>query len=899
MPTRREAGLGLLSILLSCVTVLAPVGPSAAAPKPPSVSVADPAAVTEGSSATAATAIYTVSLKRGNGKKVKVFWSTADGTAKAGQDYVAASGKLRFKGPAKKQTQTVSIRIVGDDVVETTETFLIKLTKIKNGVLKRSTATATIKNDDTTTPPGPKTLTVTRTGTGSGTVTSEPAGIDCGTDCTETLEHGTTVTLTAASGVTSDFTGWAGDCAGELTNVCTLTMTATKNVGATFDSATRTVTVTKQGGGFGTVTSTPAGIDCGASCAAAFTKASDVVLAAVPASGSTFSGWTGDCTGTEGCTLSMTTDRDVTAVFADIPDFSLGVSVTGTGSVTSSPVGISCPGDCGETYELGTSVTLAPVAGSGFRFDHWSGSCTGTAGCTVSMTQARDVQATFTAIPTFSLALTMGGQAGAGHVTSSPAGIDCTASCSAEFLEGTVVTLTATPAANKTFLGWTGDCSGTGECTVTMSSAHAVQAVFSPTTYPVVIHKAGTGSGTLGGTMVGINCGQPTCTVNPEHGQSVTLTATAASDSTFTGWTGDCTGTGSCQLSNVAAAKDVTATFTLKTYALTVSIGGSGTVTSSPGSISCPGTCVQSFDHGTSVVLTPVPGAGYQFFGWAGGGCTGTGTCTVSMTADRSPIAQFTIKTYTLSVSREGAGAGSVTSAPSGISCGTDCSEVYDHGTTVTLSANAAGGSTFAGWTGACTGTGSCTVSMTQARSVTATFNVQQRQLTVTKSGGAADAGTVTDTVFGLINCGSLCSTSYPHGTAVTLQAHTNDGSAHFTGWTGGGCESVGTDDCTVTMDQARSVNANFDYQTHVLGLTVNGPPGVAVDSDQVSRCTSEQVTCVYLNLTHGSVVVLRYLTVQGTHFVGWSGCTEVTVQNYCRVVMTSDPGVTATFASN
>ena len=57
------------------------------------------------------------------------------------------------------------------------------------------------------------------------------------------------------------------------------------------------------------------------------------------------------------------------------------------------------------------------------------------------------------------------------------------------------------------------------------------------------------------------------------------------------------------------------------------------------------------------------------------------------------------------------------------INCGSTCSGSYASGTSVTLAASAASGATFAGWSGACSGTGSCTVSMTVSRSVTATFN--------------------------------------------------------------------------------------------------------------------------------------------------------------------------------
>jgi uncharacterized repeat protein (TIGR02543 family) len=73
--------------------------------------------------------------------------------------------------------------------------------------------------------------------------------------------------------------------------------------------------VTKAGSGSGTVTSSPAGIDCGATCAASFPNGTMVTLTATPDAGSTFTGWIGDCTGTGPCTVTMDQDRAVTASF--------------------------------------------------------------------------------------------------------------------------------------------------------------------------------------------------------------------------------------------------------------------------------------------------------------------------------------------------------------------------------------------------------------------------------------------------------------------------------------------------------------------------------------------------------------------------------------------------------
>jgi hypothetical protein len=149
---------------------------------------------------------------------------------------------------------------------------------------------------------------------------------------------------------------------------------------------------------------------------------------------------------------------------------------------------------------------------------------------------------------------------------------------------------------------------------------------------------------------------------------------------------------------------------------------GSGSVSSNPAGISCGATCASRFDNGSSVTLTASPAVGTSFTGWSGAGCSGTGTCTVTMDADKSVTANFAIQSFALTVTKAGTGVGTITSSPAGINCPTTCSASYVYNTAVTLTAAPSGKSRFGGWTGDCAGTGACVVSMTATRAVTATF---------------------------------------------------------------------------------------------------------------------------------------------------------------------------------
>ncbi len=157
-------------------------------------------------------------------------------------------------------------------------------------------------------------VTTIKNGTGAGTVTSSPAGVNCGSTCSAGFDDGTPMTLTATPAVGSDFTGWlGGGCAGA--GVCTFVLNGATTVTATFTLQTRHLTVGKKGNGRGTVTSSPGGIGCGSICSAGFPYGTALTLTAKPTATSVFSGWSGACAGKSTCALSMTVDRAATATF--------------------------------------------------------------------------------------------------------------------------------------------------------------------------------------------------------------------------------------------------------------------------------------------------------------------------------------------------------------------------------------------------------------------------------------------------------------------------------------------------------------------------------------------------------------------------------------------------------
>ena len=369
-------------------------------------------------------------------------------------------------------------------------------------------------------------------------------------------------------------------------------------------------------------------------------------------------------------------------------------------------------------------------------------------------------------------------------------------------------------------------------------------------------------------------------------------------------------------------ARSLTANFSIKSYNLSLAAGLGGTVSGNG-----------SFNHGTTPTVVANPDAGYDFTGWTGQGVTNSGsaTTTVSMTQARSLTANFSARSYVLSLTA-GSG-GSVTGAGS-----------FNHGTTPTIIARPNTGYDFTGWTGegaTIPGSASTTVSMDQARSLTANFALKSYALILQNGNGGLVAGegifdhgqhatiqatahtgfvfdswtqsgitmsvdpsttilmdgdknwSATFTVQPPNTYSLLLSTdpasagttsgagSYAHNELIPVSATPNS-EYQFSHWSGTGATNPTSDSTTVSMAQDINLTAHFSVKTHDLSIT-SSTGGATSGSG---------------NYDHGSNPIISATPSSGYQFINWSGA-GVADQNSSSttVSMVQDRNLTAVFS--
>lgn len=301
---------------------------------------------------------------------------------------------------------------------------------------------------------GGKRLDFSIDGSGGGGVTSV-SGVACtrtgGTTsgtCTQTLMHGTSVTLFPLGDSQSDFAGWGGACAGQQLAMCTLTLSQARSASATFVRRVIPLTLTLSGSGNGTVTANGIAVCARTSaqsgpvtCLRDFEPGTAVTVIATAGLQTEFEGNTGDCAGAAPCTLVMTAPRSVTSTFKGKGPMRLSIEAlgaSGSGVVRSAEVtplidcaivnGMVSGGRCSTIVPAGTSVTLSAVGNPGFALVFWGAGCSGrtTHECTVVMDVPINVFAGFS--PALDVQMQLSGS-GLGSVSFHPTGAPSQAPC--------------------------------------------------------------------------------------------------------------------------------------------------------------------------------------------------------------------------------------------------------------------------------------------------------------------------------------------------------------------------------------------------------------------------------------------------------------------------------------
>jgi hypothetical protein len=652
------------------------------------------------------------------------------------------------------------------------------------------------------------------------------------------------------------FVRWAGDCDGSAPQI-TIVLDRSKTCTAVYEKVSADpwflLSVISNEG---VVTSEPLGIplgpraiNCGDTCAAIFLRNATVGLSATPASGFGFTGWGDDCTGTAQETTVLMDERKTCE--ARFRPFQLAVTTTGGGRVISEPEGIDCGSVCSVTPRVG-EITLIAIPELGWRLGPWGGACTGsTPEVVVVMDRDRSCTATFVRISnTFLLTVIADGQ---GSVSSQPEGIACPGVCTALFDEGTRVVLTAQPAPGWEVSFWLEDCVAPGSPTrqVVMDADKSCRARITPRpAYPVArfVTSAPVSTARVGDVVV--FDGLQSHMFDPATGLSDPAGIRSLA------WDFDNDG-----LFDDAIGNRATAGITHHAFQA---------VGSFPVRLRVVGGPFDS-DDVTERTITVLP-------------------------AIRS--------VHALTVVKAGGGQGAIVTSPLGLlSCGETCTGVgpllLEATVPITLVALPAPGSSFVEWSGSgCDGTAaSIAVSMTEARTCTATFVPEHFPLTVNRSAG----GSVASTPPGIL-CGIDCSESLPRATAAVLTALPDAGFA-LDHWSG--CDIVASNQCTVAILGPRTVDVSFVPLSGPFTLTVllSGPGAplgrvYSVIPQGAIDCGVLVGTTCATTVSASTLLLIRPddWTIENNRFDGWSGCDLVGSLFTCTVTMTSNRTIVATF---
>ncbi len=709
----------------------------------------------------------------------------------------------------------------------------------------------------------PTTHTLSISTVGTGTVTKNPNQA--------TYDYNTSVTLTAVDGTGYHFDHWSGNLSGSA-NPTPITMDADKSVTAHFAINQYTLTVNTDG-------TTGAIVDPSGDETVDHGALTTIQVVTTP-TGSVFDGWecvSGNLVTFTDASASSTTvkleagDATIRATFRPTTH-TLSISTVGTGTVTKNPNQA--------TYDYNTPVQLIPNPGANYHFDHWSVDLTGSANPgSIVMNGDKSVTATFL-IDQYNLTVNTDGTPGVvidpsgmvpvDHGAETPIQVlfmpegtafdqwewvsgsavtfdDKLASSTTVRLEAgpatiratfkptthtlsistvgtgtvtrdpvgpdydynTLVTLTPDPGTGYHFDHWAGDMTGSADPGgIVMNGDKDVTAHFAINQYNLTVNT----DGTLGAIL------DPLGLVPVEHGALTPIQVIKVPDGhVFTGWqhVSGSPVTFTDPLAESTTVKlevgdaVIQANFEITTHILTIDTVGLGTVTVDPDQA--------AYDWGTGVLLTAYPGTGFEFTGWTGDLVTTNNPRSITMDVDKDITANFTLKSYNLTVRTDGTQKAEV--SPSGMFA------VY-HGALTTIEVTKIPkGNEFQGWE-IISGT---SVTIDDPLALITTVMLEDGDAIVQANFGPTLHTLTVDTV----GAGNVIITPdqllYEYGDMVTLTAIPETGYS-FDGWSG---DLVSTDNPeTLEMDGEKSVTATFTLNSYNLTVTTDGTTDGTIDAE-------------------------------------------------------------------
>ena len=381
-----------------------------------------------------------------------------------------------------------------------------------------------------------------------------------------------------------------------------------------------------------------------------------------------------------------------------------------------------------------------------------------------------------------------------------------------QYTQGASCTLTATANTGYTFTNWTengSQVSTNANYTFTVTGNRTLVANFAMNAYNVTA----TANPSAGGTISG--AGQY------NHGASCTLTATANTGYTFTNWTenGSVVSSDASYTFNVTGDRSLVANFSSNTYNISASANPSA-----GGTVNGAG----EYDFGASCTLTATANTGYTFTNWTenGSAVSTNANYTFTVSGNRTLVANFTLNTYTVTITANPSEGGTVTGAGE-----------FDHGESCTVTANANEGYIFANWTengSTVSSDAEYTFTVTSNRTLVANFTLNT--YTITATCNPAEGGTVSG------------AGEYNHGESCTLTATANNGYT-FVNWKENGSVVSTNASYTFTVEGDRFLVAHFSSQSYIITATADPAEGGSVTGsngyDYGDTCTLVATTNV------------------------------------------------------